>query len=104
MTHNAETFAECGLRPEENVPANETAERIWATIDALARSPGFYEVVHETPLIPVPQEALPADLQDSGYRVLVKHEGMQPIRAYKLRGGNQRAARSPGPRGSRQYG
>ena len=86
MAQTTEANAPYEFRPPENDLVDAIADDIWRTTEMLAMDPDFYQVVRETPLLVVAQEALPQDLRNSGYTLLVKHEGMQPTEAYKLRG------------------
>ncbi len=82
------------VSPYEALLENSAAAAIWHELEPLSvlstepsvRRDRFYEVVRETPLLAVPSRLLPEDLRDSGYTVVVKHEGRQRSKSYKLRG------------------
>lgn len=80
--------------PEEALARNNTAAELWNEMYDLSvldecsspRRDAFYDLVVVTPITVIPTESLPEDLQSSGYVVVVKNEGRQPGKAYKVRG------------------
>lgn len=69
---------------------NQTAHDVWGHIipllDGGERTRRFREFVPTTPLLRVPGEALPADIQGTDHEIYLLAEGEMPTGAYKFRG------------------
>jgi threonine dehydratase len=76
--------------PAERLGDNLTAQAVWNTMVPLLngsdRAQQFSEHVPATPLLRVPEEALPADLQGGNHQLYLAADGYMPTGAYKFRG------------------
>lgn len=75
---------------EKNLGSNQTARDIWDAarplLDGGPRAQRFWEVVPITPLLKIPDEALPRDIQGNGHDIYLLADGQMPSGAYKLGG------------------